>query len=146
MHNASATDNFVYALRFLRSDNTAVSIARIDKSALTVTASFDLTNIGAQCAYAVNDDLIYVFTAGALYYIKNFSEIIYIGSFAATPWPFSNTGFFTNSAFYYGGDGFAGLSPHIYRTPVACPEAAPIIASVTTGGGSPPTKSPWVTI
>jgi hypothetical protein len=133
--NAACTDDFLYALvaRVAGVSTPIKGIAKINRSDGSLVSILDLYDISGQVLFVVNDNLIYVLTAtGGFYYVENFVDVIYVGSFVSSIVSFSGTGFFTESRFYYGGTGFGGFSAQIYSLPVPCPEGDPIIASVTT--------------
>lgn len=133
--NAACTDNFLYCLiaRVTGSSTPIKGIAKINRSDGTLVSIFDLYDISPQVLFVVNDNLIYVLNAhGGFYYVENFSDVIYVGSFVTSIVSFSGTGFFTESRFYYGGTGFGGFTAHIYSFAVPCADGDPLIASVTT--------------
>lgn len=137
----AATSGFLYVLAAEIASPTQVSVKKIDRTTGAVSATFMLDDIGATMIGVVNDNLIYVLAAehGALYYIKNFTDLVYVGNDAAQGFtPAGNvTGMFVNGAFYYGGNGLGGFSTSIFRILVACPEEGnAIVASVGRGSAS----------
>jgi hypothetical protein len=139
---SAATADFLYVLCQSISDANDYSIKKLDRSDGTLAATFQLDNINPAIFGVVNDDLIYVLcgtaVAAALYYVKNFSTLTFVGHMPliSSVNPFSNNGFFTGSAVYWGGSGSAGSIPDIFRIIVECPDGSPTIASVDRGSDS----------
>jgi hypothetical protein len=137
--NGCATDTYLYCLTSLISDTTVRAVKKLNRSDLTLAASFDLTNISPRWMYAIDDSLVYVLTDTspmALYYIKDFTTLVYVGSFTSlnnTSFA-GNQGFFTNGSFYWGSVGISGFSTNIAKVPLPCPEAAALVASMTVSG------------
>src|SRR5215831_1244039 len=136
--NMQLTTNFCYVLGRLNS--TTWKIWKINRSDGTINATFDLTTIGAQFIGVTPDDnLIYVLKNGnpaGIYYLVNFSTLIYVGKTggqAITPFGLGS-GLFRDGKFYWGSNGFAGFGVNIASMAVACPEADPIVASVSATG------------
>ena len=136
--NAAVTDDFIYVLLLSGITPPLQGIAKLNRSDGSLVSIFSLDTIDPRVLFTVNDNLIYILnTHGGFYYLENFTDVVYVGSFASSVAAQSGTGFFTNSSFYYGGAGAASPT-HIYRIPVPCPDGAPIIASVTIDApGSP---------
>lgn len=120
------------------------AIKKLKRSDGTLDATFKIDNINPNNMFVVNDNLIYILCNGspaALYYLKNFTDLIFVGYTAGqgiTPFAFG-TGQFAGGAFYYGANGFAGFTPNIFKITVACPAGSPptpIIASANRGAGS----------
>jgi len=132
--NGYATANFLYVLLLSGPSTPFQGIAKLNTSDGSLVTIFNLDTINPRCLFVVNDNLIYILTtSGGFYYIENFTDLIYVGSFSSSITSFSGTGFFTESRYYYGGTGFGGFSADIYAIEVPCPDGDPLIASVTTG-------------
>lgn len=131
--NGCATGDFLYVLVLSGPSAPFQGIAKLDISDGSLVSIFGLDTLNPRALFTVNDNLIYILTtSGGFYYLKNFTTLIYVGTFSSSITSFSGTGFFTNSRFYYGGTGFGGFSTHIYSIELPCPESALLIASVTT--------------
>lgn len=131
--NGCATDLFLYVLLLSGPGTPAQGIAKLNVSNGSLVSIFGLDTINPRCMFTVNDNLIYILcTTGAFYYLKNFTDLVFVGRFSTAISSISGTGFFTSGRFYYGGTGFSGFSTHIYSILLSCPEGAPMIATVTT--------------
>ncbi len=138
------TDDFLYLLCTEVGNATNRSIKKLNRSDGTLAANFQIDDIGPFVMAVANDDLIYVLcftTPASLYYVKNFNELVYVGS--CTPLGFTPfgpvTATFINGSLYFGANGFSGFSTDIYRIAINCPEGSPpeaIVASANRGSAS----------
>lgn len=143
----AATASFLYVLATEKADSTRVSIKKLNRSDGTVAATFMLDNIAASLIGVVSNNLIYVFcngTTAALYYVKNFNTLVFVGRTAGQGFtPFGNgAGLFVGGAFYYGYNGIGGFSPDIFKITIACPDGVASVASIdreddTVAAGDP---------
>ena len=140
----AATAGFLYCLGTTQGDANGQAIKKINRTTGLVTATFMLDNISPNMMGVVSDNLIYIVCNGstaALYYLKNFTTLIFVGYTAGqgiSPFGFA-TGTFVGGAMYYGSNGFGGFSTDIFKITVDCPEgspATPIIASANRGSAS----------
>lgn len=133
--NGFVTPSFIYIMvgRISGALTPVMGVAKLNRATGALISIFDLDNIAPAVLFSVNDSLIYVLTTGgALYYIKNFTDLIFVGRTPITGGPSLATGFYTNGRFYYGGMGVSGFSTNIYSVLLPCPEGTPLIASVST--------------
>lgn len=129
----AATATYLYCLT-ADPAGSARSVKKLLRSDGSLVASFDLTNLGPHVMSVVNDNLIYILSGTrVLYYIKNFSELVYVGSFVGSGFGLTGGSFFRDGAFYFGNNGFGGFGTNISKILVECPpDSGPVIASIST--------------
>ena len=80
--NGAVTDNFLYVLVLSGPSSPFQGIAKIDPSDGSLVTIFNLDTINPRCLFTVNDNLIYILTTnGGFYYLENFTDLVYVGSF-----------------------------------------------------------------
>jgi hypothetical protein len=135
LYNMQLTDNYLYCLV---SGVGTSRVCKINKTNGALISSLDVTALGPNNIAVADDNLIYLLCSGfpgKVYYIVNFSEMIYVGNASTLGFsPFSGTAFWNNGTIYYGATGFAGFSVDVFKIVIECPPEGgdPIIASVTT--------------
>jgi hypothetical protein len=140
MANLSLSDNYLYALTNTVADVTVQQILQINRGSGAIVSSIDLSTINAQLIFAIDDTLVYILCGGStatLYYWDG-AVLTFIGATTGQGFsPFDGAGYFTNGALYYGSNGSAGYTPHIFKIALGCPpEGGPIIAGLSTTGST----------
>jgi hypothetical protein len=148
--NVQLTDNFLYCLGGLSGTQKLYKIARSNG---VIAASLDLTLIEAQFVSVASDNLIYILCVNipaAVYYVKNFTDLIYVGKTVGQGFsPFDGTGIWNNGKIYYGANGFAGFTTNVFKIAIDCPAetsppTAPLVAGITRADDVVPAGSPVV--
>jgi hypothetical protein len=149
--NMQLTADFLYCIGSFAGET---KIYKIDRTNGSIAASFDITQISGNFVAVADDNLIYVLCSGvpaAVYYIKNFTDLIYVGKTIGAGFsPFGfGTGIWNNGKIYYGSNGFSGFNTDVFKIAIACPAetsppTAPIIAGITRADDTVAAGSPIV--
>lgn len=130
----NATDTRLVCLCF----NTITGRPSIKKLSLvdgSIMESIDLTDISPTRTFAVDDNLIYVASLVAMYYLDG-ADLVFVGRLISPSLgAFGGNGMFSGGVFYYGQTGFGSGDTQIYKIVIPCPEDVdnPLIATISTG-------------
>lgn len=137
------TDNFLYVLNFAL-DFSDAKVSRLDLDDGSLIDELDVTALAAGGVFPVDDQLCYLLcrnsTYNTLYYIKNFTDVIYVGRLS-NPDPLVSVAFsavkFQSGRFFFGGNG-RNIDVHsdIKAFEVACPDGDAEIATVSVDAGT----------
>jgi hypothetical protein len=112
---------------------TILSIKKLSLVDGSIAESIDITHINLHRSFAVSDDLVYLLTNTAMYYLSG-TDLVFVGRAPGlTLSAFGGNAFFSGGVFYWGQAGFGDANADIYKIAIQCPEGGPLIASISTG-------------
>jgi len=134
--NLQCTTDYLYCCG---TTSGVTRLYKINRTTGALVESLIITSLEVVWLAVANDALIYLFAPGipaVVYYIKNFSEIVYVGQMSGAGFSPSGSGtaIWNNGTLYFGADGDSGFTTDVHKVAIACPTdlTAPILASVLT--------------
>jgi len=130
--NATATRLVCLCFDIITSRPSIKKLSLVDG---TVMESIDLTNVSPTRSFAVDDNLVYIASLQAMYYLSG-TTLVFVGRLVGPNFSvFGGNGKFAGGIFYYGQSGNGDSNTVVYKVQIPCPEDIdnPFIATISTG-------------
>lgn|SRR5262245_62138877 len=110
-------------------------LVSINNTTGAVIDEFDISNVGIAVVAAVSNSIIYLLAGFTLYYLKDWTDLIYVGQMVQPPeipdMGFSTANFLRSIMFFGGNNRNIDANGDIKGILMGCPEGGPVVASVT---------------